>query len=116
MAKYHGNGIALARAALARARAGDGRIKAREAKALVRLLGEWLQSGHCYRFRPCSWIVPSRGEFEDTRRSAFLQGALGHVIPNGIDADLFRPRPHSDVRAKLGLDDGPTTGWYRVSS
>ena len=107
VAKYHGNGIALARAALARARAGDGRIKAREAKGLVWLLGEWLQYGHWYRFRPCVWMVPSRQEFEDTRRSAFLQGALGHVIPNGIDADLFRPRPHSDVRAKLGLDNGP---------
>jgi glycosyltransferase involved in cell wall biosynthesis len=106
VAKYHGNGLALARAALARGRAGGGRVKVREAKGLVWLLGEWLQYGHWYRFRPFPWMVPSRGEFEDTRRSAFLQGALGHVVPNGIDADLFRPRPRSEVRSKLGLDGG----------
>lgn len=106
VAKYHGNGIGLARAALARARAGDLRIKAREAKGLVWLFAEWLQYGHWYRFRPCVWIVPSRQEFEDTRRSAFLQGSLGHVVPNGIDAQLFRPRSRAEVRTELGLNHG----------
>jgi glycosyltransferase involved in cell wall biosynthesis len=107
VAKYHGNGIALTRAALARAQVGDARVKAREAKGLILLFGEWFQYGHWYRFRPCVWIVPSRREFEDTRRSAFLQGALGRIVPNGVDVDLFRPRPRSEVRADLGLGDGP---------
>jgi glycosyltransferase involved in cell wall biosynthesis len=107
VAKYQGNGIALARAALRRARAGDGRIRLREAKGLAWLFAEWFQYGHWYRLRPCVWIVPSRWEFEETRRSAFLQGALGHVVPNGIDAELFRPRPQAEVRAELGLGDGP---------
>jgi glycosyltransferase involved in cell wall biosynthesis len=30
-----------------------------------------------------------------------------HVVPNGIDTDLFRPRPPSEVRAELGLPEGP---------
>jgi glycosyltransferase involved in cell wall biosynthesis len=107
VAKYHGNGLALAGAALARARAGDGRVKVREAKGLVWLLGEWLQYGHWYRFRPCTWIVPSRREFEDTRRSALLKGALGHIVPNGVDVKLFRPRPREQVRTELRLHDGP---------
>ena len=107
VAKYQGNGIALARAALARAQAGDARAKVRQAKGLVWLAGEWLQYGHWYRFRPCEWIVPSRREFEDTRRSALLKGELGHVVPNGVDATLFRPRPREQARTQLGLNDGP---------
>jgi glycosyltransferase involved in cell wall biosynthesis len=107
VANYHGNGVALTRAALARSRAGDARAKLRETKGLVLLCAEWFQYGHWYRFRPCVWIVPSRREFEDTRRSAFLQSALGRVVPNGIDAELFRPRPRAQVRAQFDLGDGP---------
>ena len=105
--KFHGNGIALTRAALARARAGNGRAKVREAKGLVWLFGEWFQYGHWYRFRPCVWMVPSRQEFEDTRRDSLLKGSLGHVVPNGIDATLFQPRPRAQMRTELGLRDGP---------
>jgi hypothetical protein len=53
------------------------------------------------------WIVPSRREFEGTRRSAFLKGARGHIVPNGDDATLFRPRPREQVRTELGLPHGP---------
>jgi glycosyltransferase involved in cell wall biosynthesis len=107
VAKYQGNGLALARAALARARGGDARAKVRQAKGLVWLFGEWFQYGHWYRFRSCVWIVPSRREFEDTRRSALLKTALGHVVPNGVDVTLFRPRSREQVRIELDLDDGP---------
>ena len=101
--KFHGNAIALGRAALARARSGDAHAKVREAKGLVWLFGEWFQYGHWYRFRPCEWMVPSRQEFEDTRRESFLKRSLGHVVPNGIDAQLFRPRSRPRVRGELGL-------------
>jgi glycosyltransferase involved in cell wall biosynthesis len=107
VAEFHGNGIAFLRARLQRARMGDVRAKVREAKGLVWLMGEWFQYGHWYRFRPCVWIVPSRYEFEDTRRACFLQGSLGHVVPNGIDAELFRPRPRAALRNELSLDQGP---------
>jgi glycosyltransferase involved in cell wall biosynthesis len=30
-----------------------------------------------------------------------------HVVPNGIDADLFHPRPVAEARAQLRLGDGP---------
>jgi glycosyltransferase involved in cell wall biosynthesis len=107
VAKYHGNAIALTRAALARARAGGARVKVREAKGLVWLFGEWFQYGHWYRFRPCVWMVPSRREFEDTRRVCFLKASLGHIVPNGVDVTLFKPRPRQQVRTELHLRDGP---------
>jgi glycosyltransferase involved in cell wall biosynthesis len=106
--KYHGNAMGLMQAALARARTGDVRVKAREAKGLVWLFGEWFQYGHWYRFRPCVWMVPSRREFEDTRRESLLKTSLGYVVPNGVDAKLFRPRLREDVRTELGLPDEPT--------
>jgi glycosyltransferase involved in cell wall biosynthesis len=52
-------------------------------------------------------MVPSRRDFEDTRRETFLKGPLGHVVPNGVDATLFRPRPREQMRTELGLRDGP---------
>jgi glycosyltransferase involved in cell wall biosynthesis len=105
--KFHGNGIALTRAALARARVGDTRAKVREAKGLVWLFGEWFQYGHWHRFHSCVWMVASRREFEDTRRESFLDGSLGHVVPNGVDATLFKPRPREQMRTELRLRDGP---------
>jgi glycosyltransferase involved in cell wall biosynthesis len=107
VAKFHGNAIALIQAALARARSGDAQAKIREAKGLVWLFGEWFQYGHWYRFRPCVWMVPSRREFEDTRRESLLKRSLGYVVPNGVDVTVFRPRPREHVRAELGLGDEP---------
>jgi glycosyltransferase involved in cell wall biosynthesis len=107
VAKFHGNAIALIQAALARARTGDGRAKAREAKGLAWLFGEWFQYGHWYRFRSCVWMVPSKQEFEDTRRESLLKRSLGYVVPNGVDVTLFRPRPPKEVRTELGLPEGP---------
>jgi len=52
-------------------------------------------------------MVPSRQEFEDTRRESLLKGSLGHVVPNGIDAVMFQPRPREQMRSELGLSDGP---------
>jgi glycosyltransferase involved in cell wall biosynthesis len=85
---------------------GDARVKVREAKLLLWTLGIWFQHGHWYRFRPCVWMVPSRQEFEETRRSALLRSSLGYVVPNGVDARLFRPRPRKEARAELGLGNG----------
>lgn len=106
-AKFHGNAIAFAKAGLQRARSGDIHAKVREAKGLVWLLGEASQYGHWHRFRPCVWFVPSRSEFENTRRVCFLQRHLGYVVPNGIDANLFRPRSRAGLRSELSLGEGP---------
>jgi glycosyltransferase involved in cell wall biosynthesis len=107
VAEWHGSTLSLIGAALARARAGDSRARVREAKGFIWDVGEYFQYGHWYRFRPCVWMTPSRHEFENIRRDGCLKGALGHVVPNGVDAREFRPRAARETRAELGLADGP---------
>jgi glycosyltransferase involved in cell wall biosynthesis len=106
--EYHGTLLSLLRAAWGRARRGGAREHIREAKSVVWLLGMHFQRGECFRFRDCEWIVPSRQQFEDTRRGEFMVRSRGHVVPNGVDTDLFRPREHPEVRAELGLGEEPT--------
>jgi glycosyltransferase involved in cell wall biosynthesis len=105
--KFHGNGIAVARAVLRRFQSGGFGEKVRAAKGLGWLFGEWFQYGHWYRFRPCVWMVPSRQDFEQQRREAFLKRSLGYVVPNGVDTRVFRPRPQEEARAAIGFGDGP---------
>jgi glycosyltransferase involved in cell wall biosynthesis len=107
VAEWHGSTISLVRANLARARSGNIRVKLREAKGLIWLAGEYFQYGHWYRFHPCVWIAPSRHDFENARRDGFVQRSLGHVVPNGVDINVFRPRPQREARAELGLAAGP---------
>jgi glycosyltransferase involved in cell wall biosynthesis len=104
--KYQGNFIGLTRAGWRRAVEGDARARVREAKALVWRCGLHLQRWECFRFRDCEWMVPTLQQFDDTRRGEFLHRDRGHVVPNGIDADTFRPRDADEVRRALGLD-GP---------
>jgi glycosyltransferase involved in cell wall biosynthesis len=104
VAKFHGSGIV---AAFRRFQAGGVRGKVRAAKELLWLFGLWSQYGHWYRFRACVWMVPSRREFEETRRACLLKRSLGYVVPNGIDMRVFSPRPQKQTRAELGLGDLP---------
>ena len=106
--EYHGTLLSLLRAARGRARRGGARERIREAKGVVWLLGMHFQRGECFRFRDCEWIVPSRQQFEDTRRGEFALRSRGHVVPNGVDTDLFRPSERRELRAELGLGDEPT--------
>lgn len=106
--EYHGTLLSLLRAAWGRARRGGARERIREAKSVVWLLGMHFQRGECFRFRGCEWIVPSEQQFEDTRRGEFMVRSRGHVVPNGVDTDLFRPRERHEVRAELGLGEEPT--------
>jgi glycogen synthase len=107
VATFHGNAIGLVRASLRRARQGDLRGRIREAKLLVWVAIEQFQYGHWYRFRPCEWMVPSHQQFADTRRDSLLLASRGHVVPNGIDAEVFHPRDRATTRTELGLPDGP---------
>ena len=107
VAKFHGSGVAHARAHLRQLVSGGPGVRVREAKSLAWLLGVWFQHGQLYRFRPCVWMVASRRELDDTRRSHFLKRSLGHVVPNGIDTRVFRPRRQDQARAALGLDGLP---------
>jgi glycosyltransferase involved in cell wall biosynthesis len=117
VAAFHGNAIGLTRASLLRARRGDLRAKVREAKHLVWLSLEHFQYGHWHRFRACEWIVVAHQQFEDTRRESLLDRSRGHVVPNGVDASLFRPRDRSETRRRLGVPDGPlVVGVGRLNS
>jgi glycosyltransferase involved in cell wall biosynthesis len=99
---------------LAKARLKEG-LRTRRPVPLLRALRgvQWLAThehfrhGNWYRFRPCEAIVPSRQQVKDTSRSCLLKKSRMHVVPNGIDAHLFRPRPIGDARARLGLGRGP---------
>jgi glycosyltransferase involved in cell wall biosynthesis len=105
----HGALIGLAKARLKSA------LRTRRPVPVLRALrgAQWLamhkhfRHGNWYRFRACEAIVPSLQQVKDTRRSNLLKQSRMHVVPNGIDADLFRPRPVPDVRTELGLGEGP---------
>jgi glycosyltransferase involved in cell wall biosynthesis len=102
---FHGNFASLARASARRAFArGTPVAIAREAKLLFTLGGEHFPHGNWYRFRACEAIVPSRQQLADTRRSHLLRADRVHVVPNGVDASRFSPRPSR--RAELGLPEG----------
>jgi glycosyltransferase involved in cell wall biosynthesis len=105
----HGTFLGLAKAQL------KGALRTRRPVPLLRAIRgvQWLATneafrhGNWYRYRACEVIVPSRQQVKDTRRSCLLKESRVHVVPNGIDAELFRPRPVADARARLGLGSGP---------
>jgi glycosyltransferase involved in cell wall biosynthesis len=105
----HGALLGLAKAQLKSA------LKTRRPLTLLRAIRgvQWLawnehfRHGNWYRYRAVETIVPSRQQVKDTRRSCLLKQSRVHVVPNGIDAELFRPRPIADARASLGIADGP---------
>ena len=107
-AKFHGNYLGLAEATVRRAVRDSGfRPRVREAKHLV-----WLTLGHVVpadfaRFRACEAMVPSHQQVKGTARSYLLDRARVHVVPNGIDAEEFKPRPKDEVRKVLGLGSEP---------
>lgn len=107
VAKLHGNVLSLLRASARRARQGGRAALVGEAKVAVWTAGLQLSHGHLWRLRPLEWMVPSREELAQTRRSLRLDPSRGHVVPNGIDPSVFRPRDRAEVRAELGLGPEP---------
>ncbi len=75
-----------------------------EAKNLLVLAGrDHFRRGNWYRFRATEAIVSSQGQLAGTCRSHLLERSRTHVVPNGVDVEVFRPRPKDDLRAELGL-------------
>jgi glycosyltransferase involved in cell wall biosynthesis len=107
-AKFHGNYLGLAGATVGRAVRDAGvRPRVREAKHLV-----WLTIGHVVpadfaRFRACEAMVPSRQQLDGTVRSYLLDRSRVHFVPNGIDAEAFKPGSKGDARQRLGLGNAP---------
>jgi glycosyltransferase involved in cell wall biosynthesis len=107
--KFHGNFLGLAQAALRRARAAqDAHRRIDEVKHLV-----WIGAQHAipldtvYAFRACEAMVPSHQQAAGTRWSYLLDPSRLHVVPNGIDTNLFAPHPQAQARATHGLAEGP---------
>lgn len=107
-AKFHGNYLGLVRATIGRAVRDTGvGPRVREAKHVA-----WLTLGHLVppdfgRFRACEAMVPSRQQLNGTARSYLLDKDRVHVVPNGIDAENFRPRPKEEARRALRFGPEP---------
>jgi glycosyltransferase involved in cell wall biosynthesis len=104
---FHGNFLGLARAGVARARRGRtirGILK--EGKEFVVLCGQHFPKGNWYRFRGCEAIVPAHQQRTATCLSHFLKPSRVHVVPNGVDVEVFRPRDKAATRRELGLPAG----------
>jgi glycosyltransferase involved in cell wall biosynthesis len=106
---FHGNFLNHARASLGRALASARpQPVLRELKGLVVLAArDHFRYGNWYRFRDTEAIVPSQAQLVETCRSHLLHRSRTHVVPNGVDVELFRPRPRTELRAELGLGDEP---------
>jgi glycosyltransferase involved in cell wall biosynthesis len=107
-AKFHGNYLGLAGATVGRAIRDSG-VKPRvdEAKHLVWITAQHVVPPDFTRFRACEAMVPSHQQVDGTVRSYLLQRSRVHVVPNGIDAEAFKPRQRDEARAALGLGSQP---------
>jgi glycosyltransferase involved in cell wall biosynthesis len=104
---FHGNFIGLVKASLRRQLATPRpREVLREQRGLLHLSRRHFAKGNWRVFRACEAIVPSRQQLADTCRSHLLDPERVHVVPNGVDASVFRPRPRDELRAELALDNG----------
>jgi D-inositol-3-phosphate glycosyltransferase len=52
-------------------------------------------------------LAPTRGEAEHLRRLYRARPDRIRIVPPGVDANVFRPRPRHEARARLGLGAGP---------
>lgn len=56
------------------------------------------------RRTPLHIVTPSRWMAAEAARSSVLRDLPIHVIPYGLDTDLYRPRDRSALRARHGID------------
>jgi glycosyltransferase involved in cell wall biosynthesis len=107
VAMFHGNFRSIAAASLRRQRqARSLRELAREQRGLLRLARMHYALGNWRCFRECEAIVPSQAQLLATCRSHRLDPRRTHVVPNGVDTELFRPRDAAALRRELGLPEG----------
>jgi glycosyltransferase involved in cell wall biosynthesis len=102
---YHGNYVGLAKAH-ARRMLTRPSTAASEGKALLWLTRLHFRHGNAWAFRHCESMVVSHQQLRDTALSHLIPRELLHVVPNGVDADRFRPGDRDSVRSTLGLPGG----------
>jgi glycosyltransferase involved in cell wall biosynthesis len=103
--KYHGCYLSLAKAQIRRAIQRP-RASLREGKSFVHMTFAYLSGGYPWMFRSLVSMSPSHEQVKDTARSHLIPTNLMHPVPNGIDAEAFRPRDHLGLRRALDLPDG----------
>jgi glycosyltransferase involved in cell wall biosynthesis len=64
----------------------------------------WRWKRAVYRRSRLTVVAPSRWLASLARESPLLGRFPVHVVPNGVDLDVFRPRRPEEARARLGLD------------
>jgi glycosyltransferase involved in cell wall biosynthesis len=104
---FHGVFLGLLWASLKRGfRERTVRGAARELKAMAFLVLRHAEHGNWYRYRHCEAIIQSRHQLRSTQLSCLLDSTRVHVVPTGVNAELFAPRPREEARRELGLDSG----------
>lgn len=63
----------------------------------------WRRKRRLYERTPLTIVAPSRWMERLVRESPLLGAFPVHHIPNGLDTDVFRPRPRREARQLLGL-------------
>jgi glycosyltransferase involved in cell wall biosynthesis len=66
-----------------------------------------LARGNAWIFRRCMSISVSHDQVDPNHFSSFVPRSLIHVVPNGIDAERYRPREQAPLRRKHDLPEGP---------
>jgi len=100
----HGTYLGLLKQGFRRvAIARTGRSFVREGKFIIYLTSDWLISGgEPYRLRACEVLVATHSQVRDTVRSHLLVPSRVHVVPNGVDTELWSPQPrHAGARPLL---------------
>ena len=105
--KYHGSYLSLATAHVRRA-VQRPRTLLSEGKGLVDMTFGHLAHGNAWMFRSLVSMSPSHEQVKASARSMFAPTRLMHAVPNGIDAQLFRPRDRRELRSQLGLAEDHT--------
>ena len=105
MVKYHGCYLSLTRAHVRRV-VQRPRTVLSEGKGFVDMTFAYLVRGEPWTFRSLVSMSPSHEQMKDTSRSMLIPTRLMHSVPNGIDAETFRPRDRLALRRTLNLPDG----------
>lgn len=76
----------------------------------------WRLKARVYARTPLTIVTPSRWLAGLARQSPLLRRFAIHVIPNGLDTDVFRPIDKREARRRLGLDPDRPVIFFNAGS